>query len=78
MLPILFYALFPPLTVFQQQARYRCLQLGIPHLDLNLESVIADYAADSVLSTVVAAHGASMAGQVQMIAAHDPRSRSDP
>ena len=50
----------------------------IPALDLNLESVIADYAADIVLRTVVAAHGASMAGQVQMIAAHDPRSRSEP
>ena len=47
----------------------------IPALDLNLESVIADYAADIALRAVVAAHGSSMAGQVQMIAAHDPRSR---
>ena len=49
----------------------------IPAPDLTLESVIADYAADSSLRTVLAAHGASMAGQVQMIAAHDPRSRSE-
>ena len=39
---------------------------------MNLESVIADYAADYVLRTVVAAHGASMTGHIQMIAAHDP------
>ena len=50
----------------------------IPALDLNLESVIADYAADSVLRTVLAARGSSMAGQVQVLAAHDPRSRSEP
>ena len=49
----------------------------IPALALNLESIITDYAADSVLRTIVAAHSASMAGQVQVIAAHDPRSRSE-
>ena len=49
----------------------------ITALDLNIESVIADYTADSVLRTVVAAHGSSMADQVQMIAAHDPRSRAE-
>ena len=35
-----------------------------PALDLNIKSVIADYVADSVLRTVVAAYGAPLAKAV--------------